>query len=131
MRRGLTLANQEVVEARALAEEPLKAAMSGFQIASRAGTAAATWNIAVLYERGAGVTQSRLAAAEWYARAGVQYQKAGVREQALAALERVEAIDPQHPDGKSLRADLYPPKAKITTSRPPAIRTGSAASAAR
>jgi TPR repeat protein len=91
--------------------EAFKEALSGFQVASRAGLGAASWNIATMYEGGLGVTQSALAAAEWYALAGMQYAKKGEREMALAALERVEKVDSRHPDAIQLRAQLFP-KAK-------------------
>jgi TPR repeat protein len=112
MQDGLKFSESDVVEVRTLAEKAFKDAFSGFQISSKAGMPAASWNIAVLYQRGAGVTQSKLAAAEWYGRAGVQYEKIGDRERALAALERIEEIDAMHPDGLSLRALLFKPKKK-------------------
>lgn len=90
--------------------ELLKEALSGFQIASSAGMGAASWNIATMYEGGLGVTLSMLAAAEWYARAGMQYAQKGERELALAALERVEKVDATHPDAIKLRAQLFPKK---------------------
>ena len=83
-------------------------AMTGLTIASKSGNPDASWNIALLYENGFGVSQSKLAAAEWYAKAGAQYLKRGYREVALAALERAEAIDAKIPDAVRLRALLYP-----------------------
>ena len=48
------------------ARDTFNDAYLGFKIASDAGIAAASWNIAVMYEQGNGFTSSKLAAAEWY-----------------------------------------------------------------
>ena len=87
--------------------EKFKEAYSGFSSASEGGVAAASWNIAVMYEQGHGLTRSKLAAAEWYAKASRQYLKEGEREKALAALEHIEEIDPKHTEAIKLRAILY------------------------
>lgn len=92
-----------------LANNFFKEAHIGFRVASDAGFAPASWNIAVMYEQGNGVTRSKLAAAEWYSKAGHQYLKAGEREKALAALERIEEVDKKHPYAIKLRAVLYSP----------------------
>jgi TPR repeat protein len=97
---------------REFAAELFRDALKGFQIASQAGIGSASWNIAAMYEAGAGVTKSDLAAAEWFARAGMQYAQKGERELALAALERVEKVDATHPDAIKLRAQLFP-KGKV------------------
>ena len=91
-----------------LGDEYFVDAMTGLKIASKSGIGDASWNIAQMYENGFGVSQSQLAAAEWYAKAGAQYVKQGLREVALAALERAEAIDAKIPDAVRLRALLYP-----------------------
>lgn len=95
--------------AQEMVNDNFKEALFGFRIASDAGVGAASWNIAVMYEQGDGVTRSKLAAAEWYSKAGHQYFKAGEREKALAALERIEEIDKKHPAVIKLRSVLYPP----------------------
>ena len=89
-------------------KEKYQEAYAGFLRASEGGVGAASWNIAVMYEQGNGLTRSRLAAAEWYAKAGHQHLKNGNREQSLAALERIEEIDAKHRDALSLRAALFP-----------------------
>ena len=83
-----------------------------FLFAYRAGIAAAAWNLGVIYETGVGVTGSRLAAIEWYARAGQQYLKGAEREKALAALEKIESFDQKHSDSKRLREALFPTNKK-------------------
>lgn len=85
-----------------------KEAYAGFLHASEGGVGEGSWNIAVMYEQGNGLTRSKLAAAEWYAKAGRQHLKNGDRERALAALERIEEIDAKHPDAVKLRALLFP-----------------------
>jgi TPR repeat protein len=94
------------------ANDQFKEAYLSFKIASDAGVGAASWNIAVMYEQGNGVTLSKLAAAEWYYKAGRQYFKSGEREKALAVLERIEKVDKNHSDAIKLRAILYPPDEK-------------------
>lgn len=79
-----------------------------FIFASSAGIPAAMWNLGIIYSTGLGVAGSKLAAIEWYGRAGIQYLKDGERETALAALEKMESLDAKHQDCVKLRAALYP-----------------------
>lgn len=61
--------------------------------AGEAGEPGGFWNLAVMCQNGEGVTRSKLAAVEWYYKAGVAYLGKGEREKALAALEAVRSID--------------------------------------
>ena len=89
-----------------------KDARKYFNFASNDGIAAASWNMGVIYETSLGVVGSKLAAIEWYGRAGFQYQADGERESALAALEKMEILDAKHRDSMKLRAVLFPPSKK-------------------
>jgi len=91
-----------------LADEAFAEALTSFRISSKAGDGDSSYNIAQMYQNGFGVPQTRLAAAEWYAKAGAQYLRKGLREVSLSALERAEAIDPKIPDVVALRAQLFP-----------------------
>jgi TPR repeat protein len=95
-----------------IVESESKEARARFGFASRAGIAPASWNMGIIYDSNLGVAGSKLAAIEWFARAGHQYLSDGERETALAALEKIEALDPKHPESKRLRDALYPPKRK-------------------
>lgn len=88
--------------------EKYEEAYAAFLRASDGGVGEASWNIGVMYEQGNGLTRSKLAAAEWYAKAGRQHLKNGNRERALAALERIEEIESKHPDALKLRTALFP-----------------------
>ena len=55
----------------------------------------------IIYETNLGVIGSKLAAVEWYSRAGVRYVELGDRETALAALEKllgrhVDLVNPRY-----------------------------------
>ena len=91
-----------------LADEAFAEALTSFRISSKAGDGDSSYNIAQMYQNGFGVPQTKLAAAEWYANAGSQYLRQGLREVSLAALERAEAIDPKIPEVVALRAQLFP-----------------------
>ena len=91
-----------------LADENFAEALASFRISSKAGDGDSSYNIAQMYQNGFGVPQTKLAAAEWYAKAGAQYLRQGLREVSLSALERAEAIDPKIPDVVALRAQLFP-----------------------
>ncbi len=91
-----------------LADETFAEALSSFRISSKAGDGDSSYNIAQMYQNGFGVPQTKLAAAEWYAKAGAQYLRQGLREVSLSALERAEAIDPKIPEVVALRAQLFP-----------------------
>ena len=66
----------------------------------------ACWNIADIYLKGLGSTKSGLAAAEWFYIAGIGYLASGQREEALAALEEIEKIDPKNQLALKLKAQL-------------------------
>lgn len=66
----------------------------------------ACWNIADIYLKGLGSTKSGLAAAEWFYKAGMGYLASGQREEALAALEAIENIDPKNQLALKLKAQL-------------------------
>jgi tetratricopeptide (TPR) repeat protein len=87
-------------------------ALENFRRASAAGIAEAFWNIGVLHENKLLAHASNLAAVEWYAKAGYLYVKHGRRDQALEVLEKIEALGPDQPDSKKLRAMLFPPPKK-------------------
>ena len=96
-----------------MVESSSKDARKRFAFASSAGIAAASWNMGVIYATNLGVAGSKLAAIEWYGRAGHQYLRDGERETALASLEKMETMDSKHPDSTRLRAALFPePKKK-------------------
>lgn len=81
-------------------------AMSLFKKAGAAGISAASWNVAVMYANGYGTTTSKLAAIEWFYKAGIEFLKSGHREQALAALEAIQAINKDSDLGKRLERQL-------------------------
>lgn len=85
-----------------------KEARRWFAFASSSGIAAASWNMGVIYSTNLGVMGSKLAAIEWYGRAGHQYLLAGERESALAALEKMETMEAKHRDSIRLREALFP-----------------------
>lgn len=85
-----------------------KKARKRFTFASKAGIAAASWNMGVIYATDLGVAGSKLAATEWFARAGHQYLKDEERENALAVLEKIESLDSKHPESMQLRRAIYP-----------------------
>ncbi len=91
-------------------EDASRKAREMFELASRGGIAAASWNIAQIYATSLGVIGSNLAAIEWYSRAGHQFFSAGERESALAALERIEKMDARHPESRRLRSVLFKSK---------------------
>ena len=96
-----------------MVESSSKDARKQFAFASSAGIAAASWNMGVIYATNLGVAGSKLAAIEWYGRAGHQYLRDGERETALASLEKMETMDSKHPDSTRLRVALFPaPKKK-------------------
>lgn len=74
--------------------------------AGDAGDPGAYWNLAVMYQRGEGFVQSRLAAIEWDYRAGIGFLRIGEREKALAALEAIQAMDRNSALGRKLAAQL-------------------------
>ena len=90
------------------ADDHFADAMTGLRISSKAGYGDSSYNIAQMYLNGLGVPQTKLAAAEWYAKAGAQYLRQGLREVSLSALERAESIDPKIPEVVALRAQLFP-----------------------
>ena len=90
------------------ADDHFADAMTGLRISSKAGYGDSSYNIAQMYQNGLGVPQTKLAAAEWYAKAGAQYLRQGLREVSLSALERAESIDPKIPEVVALRAQLFP-----------------------
>lgn len=96
-----------------IVEPASKDARKQFALASSAGIAAASWNMGLIYATSLGVQGSNLAAIEWYGRAGHQYLRDGERENALAALEKMETWDAKNQDSKRLRGALFPaPKKK-------------------
>jgi TPR repeat protein len=85
-------------------------AIKHFKRASQAGVGESSWNLATMYQAGEGILASKLAAAEWYHKAGLQYLAAGRREDALACLEQIEAMNVSHPSRADLRERLFPEK---------------------
>jgi hypothetical protein len=81
-------------------------ALLRFKQSGEAGSPAACWNVATIYSKGLGSTTSKLAAIEWYYKAGVGYLKNGYREQSLAALEAIQAIRMDSELGLRLEKEL-------------------------
>ena len=77
--------------------------MPAFKRASDAQIAAATFNIARLYQNGFGVTQSKLVAAEWFVKSADHYNKEKARDEALTALESALNLVPDLPAALRLR----------------------------
>ena len=77
-----------------------------WKVAGDAGDPGAYWNLAVMYLKGEGVMQSRLAAIEWDYKAGLGFLRLGQREKALAALEAIQSIDKNSPLARKLEASL-------------------------
>ncbi len=65
--------------------------------------------LALKYKQGDGVKQSRYNAADWYYRAGKTYFQSGDKEQALAAIESIEELVPNHFLSKRLLNEIYHP----------------------
>lgn len=65
-----------------------------FKIASNAQLAAASFNIARMYEYGYGVMQSKLVASEWFVKAAEQFIKSNARDEALASIEAALNLTP-------------------------------------
>ena len=91
---------------RKMAEECWQETMKRFRVASAAQLPEATYNAAQLYELGRGAAASKLVAAEWYARAAEQYDKARNREQALTSVEKALNLVPDLPAALRLRKQL-------------------------
>lgn len=85
------------------AKECWQSVMPAFKRASDGQIADAAFNIARLYENGFGVTQSKLAAAEWYVKSAEQYNKEKSRDEALTAMESALNLVPDHPAALRLR----------------------------
>ena len=85
------------------AKECWQRVMPAFKRASDAQIAAATFNIARLYQNGFGVTQSKLVAAEWFVKSADQYNKEKARDEALTALELALNLAPDLPAALRLR----------------------------
>lgn len=88
------------------AKKDFDLAIKLFKRSCEMGISAACWNASVIYANGYGTTSSKLAATEWYYKAGVGYLKDGNREQALAALEAIQAIRMDSELGKRLEKQL-------------------------
>jgi hypothetical protein len=76
-----------------LKNEHYRKAVDYYKKACAAKVYEGCWNIGVIYQSGLGETRSRLAAAEWFYKAGVGYLAINERERALGALEAVQSID--------------------------------------
>jgi TPR repeat protein len=87
-------------------EDNWRQSLALFKRAGDGGIADGYNNVANQYSKGEGAIQSRLAAAEWYYRAGVAYLKTGKRERAFAALEAVRASDRDSTLAKKLEIAL-------------------------
>ncbi len=77
--------------------------LESFKVASAGEISGASFNIARLYEKGWGVTPSKLVAAEWFVKAANQYNKDGSREEALTSVEAALDMVPDHPAALRLR----------------------------
>jgi tetratricopeptide (TPR) repeat protein len=81
-------------------------ALAPLRHAASRGEPSAAWNLALMFANGWGVQASKLAASEWYVRAGEWYARDGDRDTALASLERAEGLDPRSAGVRRLRNKL-------------------------
>lgn len=88
------------------AAKEFESAASYYKGAGDGGAIGGYWNVALMYAKGTGVTQSNSAAVEWFYKAGTGYLSIGLREKALAALDSIKAIDKEHRLGKRLQTAL-------------------------
>ena len=85
-----------------MAQEEYRKSINYFKKACNLNWGSACWNVGVIYRDGTGVIPSGLAASEWFYKSGMIFLKANDRENALTALEAIQAIDKQHILGKKL-----------------------------
>jgi TPR repeat protein len=78
----------------------------------------AQFNLGVMYSNGEGVLKSSLAAIEWYSRAADTYIAEGRRDDALTALERMRALEPNHPFVVQLTRRLFADESSIKRKTP-------------
>jgi TPR repeat protein len=97
---------QALVREPDMAREHFEKAVMPLRRAASGGEPAAAWNLGLMFANGWGVHVSKLAASEWYVRAGEGYAKNGDRDAALASLERAEGLDPRSIGAKRLRTKL-------------------------
>lgn len=88
------------------AAKEFESAVSYYKGAGDGGAIGGYWNVALMYAKGTGVTQSNSAAVEWFYKAGTGYLSIGLREKALAALDSIKALDKEHRLGKRLQTSL-------------------------
>jgi TPR repeat protein len=77
--------------------------LASFKVASNAQIAAASFNIAKMYEGGSGVMPSKLVAADWYVKAADQYNREGARDEALTSVEAALNSVPDFPAALRLK----------------------------
>ena len=74
-------------------ESMYKESLTLFRQCAASGNASAAWNIGVMISKGSGVAPSNLLAANWFAKSGALFLKAGDIESAWRALEKAESVD--------------------------------------
>lgn len=75
-------------------------------------------NLGKMYESGKGVEQDNEEAINMFYEAGQSYLKMGHREGALSALEHITNLNPNHPLGKTLNAQIHGEEAEDMKSLP-------------
>jgi TPR repeat protein len=83
-------------------------AAAWFNKAAEQGNARAQNTLGFMYGKGEGVAQSNSSAVEWYYKAGTTFLNKGERYDAILALDRINAISPGDPLGKTLDAAISP-----------------------
>ncbi|RMH20748.1 MAG: hypothetical protein D6698_03610, partial [Gammaproteobacteria bacterium] len=83
--------------------------------AAEKGSAEAMKKMAYHYANGLGVKQSRYNAADWYYRAGHTFFEQGDKEEALASIEAIESLVPNHFLSKRLLNEIYNPNLSSTS----------------
>ena len=104
---ALQPAPMEAVRAQVAASENYSEANKWFTLAANQGHPGAMKLIGDNYAEGKGFAQSKYLGVEWYSKAANRAIEIGNREFAILCLERMTALDSNHPVTKSLLKTLY------------------------